>query len=232
MLARLQQGIVGVALLLVALLLVWGWRSGHWTWPLLGIGLVLLGHAAALASEFVCLRLTHGDDPAPKASWAQLARAWWGETLMAPVVFWWRQPFCSRRWLDHLPATPNGQRGVLLVHGFVCNRGLWNPWLEKLHAGRVPVVAVNLEPVFGSIDAYIPVIEAAVQKLEAATGWRYATAWGASRCTAGGPSGVTTRGCTMPSRSAHRTTAPGWRALRSAPMPNRCSGFQPGSKRW
>jgi triacylglycerol lipase len=33
-----------------------------------------------------------------------------------------------------------------------------------------PFVAVNLEPVFGSIDDYVPVIEAAVARLEQATG--------------------------------------------------------------
>jgi triacylglycerol esterase/lipase EstA (alpha/beta hydrolase family) len=59
---------------------------------------------------------------------------------------------------------------VLLVHGFVCNRGLWNPWLRELRAAQVPAIAVNLEPVFGSIDAYIPILEAAVRRLELATG--------------------------------------------------------------
>ena len=35
---------------------------------------------------------------------------------------------------DHLPAAARGRRGVLLVHGFFCNRGLWNPWLRRLRA--------------------------------------------------------------------------------------------------
>jgi hypothetical protein len=52
-----------------------------------------------------------------------------------------------------LPPLPSRRRGVVLMHGFVCNRGFWNPWLRA--AGQVmPFVAVNLEPVFGSIDAY------------------------------------------------------------------------------
>ena len=66
--------------------------------------------------------------------------------------------------------SPARRRGLLLVHGFVCNRGLWNPWLAQLHALGVPHVAVNLEPVFGRIDDYVPIIEAAVARLEEATG--------------------------------------------------------------
>jgi triacylglycerol esterase/lipase EstA (alpha/beta hydrolase family) len=88
----------------------------------------------------------------------------------APQVFCWRQPFFSHRWPDHLPPGVQGRRGVLLVHGFVCNRGLWNPWLQRLHAQGVPFIAVNLEPVFGSIDDYIGILEQAVRRLEQATG--------------------------------------------------------------
>jgi triacylglycerol lipase len=59
---------------------------------------------------------------------------------------------------------------VVLIHGFVCNRGLWTPWLEQLKAQGHCFVAVNLEPVFGSIDDYAPIIERAVQQVVAATG--------------------------------------------------------------
>jgi len=59
---------------------------------------------------------------------------------------------------------------VLLVHGYVCNRGFWNPWMRRLRAEGVPFVAINLEPVFGGIDDYTPLIEAAMQRLETATG--------------------------------------------------------------
>ena len=58
----------------------------------------------------------------------------------------------------------------MLVHGFVCNRGLWNAWWPRLQAADVPCIAVNLEPVFGPIDGYAPLIEAAVQRLTQATG--------------------------------------------------------------
>ena len=170
MLARLQKATTLGGLLLAG---VWAWlcwRAGYPGWALAGALLVVGGYALVLALEFSLLRLVHGDDPAPRATASQLLRAWWGEVRSAPTVFCWRQPFCSRRWPDSLPAGSQGRRGVLLLHGFVCNRGLWNPWLRRLRATRVAVVAINLEPVFGAIDDYVPQIEAAVRSLEAATG--------------------------------------------------------------
>jgi triacylglycerol lipase len=169
-LARLQQGITLGLLALAVLALLWAWRDGRWA---LGLGiaaLLLLGHALVLGFEFACLRLAHGDDPTPRASVRQLVSAWWHECRTAPIVFCWRQPFRSRQEPDHLPSAAAGRTGVLFVHGFVCNRGLWNPWLQALRQQGVPFVAVNLEPVFGSIDDYVPLIEQAVRRLEQATG--------------------------------------------------------------
>ena len=66
--------------------------------------------------------------------------------------------------------TPSGRRGLVLVHGFVCNRGLWNPWLPRLRAAGVPCIAVNLEPVFGSDRRLRAADRAAVQRVTQATG--------------------------------------------------------------
>ena len=170
MLARLQRF---TTLGLLAIAVLWAlvtWRAGHAAWALGGALLIVFAYALVLALEFVLLRIAHGDDPAPRATPRQLLRAWWGEVGSAPLVFCWRQPFRSQRWPDHLPADARGRRGLLLVPGFVCNRGVWNAWLEGLHARGVPCIAVNLEPVFGSIDDNAATIDAAVRRLEIATG--------------------------------------------------------------
>lgn len=170
MLARLQQF---TTLGLLALALGWGawmWDQGAPGWALGGAAVVVFGYAAVLALEFALLRAVHGSDPTPRASAGQLLAAWWGEVRSAPLVFCWRQPFRSRRWPDHLPLSASGRTGVLFVHGFVCNRGLWNPWMQELTAQGVPFVAVNLEPVFGSIDTYLAIVEDGVRRLERATG--------------------------------------------------------------
>lgn len=135
------------------------WRFG-WAWGLATLAL----HAAVLAGGFVQLRWVNR--PAP--TWGQLLRAWRGEVVASELAFSWRQPW--REWAepDHLPA--GAQVGVLLVHGFGCNRGRWNGWMKRLRAQGVAFVAPSLEPVFGSIDDYADQIEAGVRRLEAATG--------------------------------------------------------------
>lgn len=170
MLARLQRALTIGALLLATLWAVVCARAGHAGWGVAGAASIGAGYALVLALEFALLSRVQGGDPSPRASAAQLLRAWCGEVLAAPRVFCWRQPFRSQRWPDLLPAKAHGNRGVLLVHGFVCNRGLWNPWLQRLLAAGVPVVAVNLEPVFGDIEDYAALIEQAMRRLEQATG--------------------------------------------------------------
>lgn len=170
MIARLQQGITLGWVAVAALWALVCWRAGHAGWALAGALVVVLSHALVLGVEFMLLARAHGDDPAPRAGAAQLVAAWWGETRAAVRVFAWRQPFRSRRWPDHLAVGAEGRTGVLLVHGFFCNRGLWNPWLARLRAAGVPCVALDLEPAFGSIDAYAAAVEQGVARLERCTG--------------------------------------------------------------
>ena len=170
MLARLQRLTTFGLILLAIAVAHWAWRAGR---PGLAAAAVLMiagGHAVVLALEFVWMARANRADPAPAASIGHLLAAWWGEVRAAPTVFCWRQPFRSERWPDQLGADARGRRGVVLVHGFVCNRGLWDRWLAKLTGDGVPFVAVNLEPVFGSIDDYVPIVDAAVARVTQATG--------------------------------------------------------------
>jgi triacylglycerol esterase/lipase EstA (alpha/beta hydrolase family) len=167
MLARLQQ--FTTALLLLA---ATGWLLARWNRSpviaLLGCALVVLAYTLFLAIEFVALWHFNQADPVPQATPRQLLRAWWGESVTAPRVFCWRQPFRANAEPDYLPG--NGRRGVVLVHGFACNRGLWTPWLTGLRTQGHAFVAVNLEPLFGSIDNYAPAIDAAVEQVRRDTG--------------------------------------------------------------
>ena len=170
MLARLQQLLVFT---LVAASIVWAsffLIQGRPGWAIGAAALILLGYAIFLGIEFAMLNaVQEGDSVVSRPSILQLLRAWLGEVVTVPHVFFWRQPFRAEVEPDHLPYQSTVPRGLVLVHGFVCNRGLWNPWMRELRAHGVPYVAVNLEPVFGGIDAYPRIIEAAVARLEAAT---------------------------------------------------------------
>jgi len=167
MLARLQQFTTALLLGLAGLWLVFWWGSSV-PLALSGFVFLLLGYSLFLAAEFVALHSLNRRDPIGPATWGETLRAWWGETLTGPRVFCWRQPFRANAVPDYLPH--NGQRGVVLVHGFICNRGLWTPWLKQLRQRERAFVAVNLEPVFGSIDEYVAIIEQAVARVTAATG--------------------------------------------------------------
>ena len=169
---RVARALQALTLLLLAwaLLGVAGWYSGVAGWLLLAMLLLALLHLPLMALEFLLLRRVGRDDPAPAANAVELLRAWLAETSGAVRVFGWQMPWRWRRYPDHLPADAKGRRGLVLVHGFVCNRGIWNPWWPRLRAAGVPCIALNLEPVFGPIEAYVPLVEAAVQRITEATG--------------------------------------------------------------
>lgn len=171
MLARLQQFTT-----LTLLALAVGWFIAFWPsepgWAFFGAAAMVLGYAAVLAAEFLLVWHINRSDPVGQPPLSRLARAWLAEVHVAARVFGWRQPFRSQAVADQLDAAMcrPGAVGVVLVHGFFCNRGLWTPWLEALRAQRHACVAVNLEPVFGSIDEYAPIISEAVRRVTAVTG--------------------------------------------------------------
>lgn len=171
MLAWLQRGWVALLMAMAALVAVEVVNAGLPWWVAgLIVLLVLNVHAWFLAFEFALLSRVDPGETVPRPRPSALVRAWWGEVRTGLLTFCWRQPFRSRRWPDRLDSRARARRGLLLVHGFVCNRGLWNPWLERLTAADVPFIAVNLEPVIGPIERYVEAIDAAVHRLEVATG--------------------------------------------------------------
>jgi len=164
-LANLQRAITGWALLMLGLA-AYAWWDGHRWWAVALAFAVLTGHAWFLALEMVIAARVNRGDAAPPATLRQWLHAWWRETGVAPLVFGWRQPFRWRTWPDcDEPGAP-GAAPAVLIHGFVCNRGFWLPWMARLCAERIPYVTVNLEPVFGSIGAYAALVERAVQRAE------------------------------------------------------------------
>jgi len=167
-LARLQQAIVVVLLALAAAWVAWQWPRSPFV-AVIGAFAILFGHSIFLGIEFVLLKRIGGDANAPPISWGDAIRAWWHETFTTPRVFFWRQPFRWRAEPDALDPA-DGKRGIVFIHGFVCNRGFWNPWMREMRRAGHPFVAVNLEPVFGSIEDYAPIIDDAVTRVTKAGG--------------------------------------------------------------
>ena len=168
MIARLQKTTVFGYLALLALWLLWVWPSVF----LFVAGVVALGTVSAfyLGLLFLLIHYWNRTDPAPRATWFELGRAWLREARAAQRVFMWWQPFRHQSIPDHLTDINPQQRGVIFIHGFMCNRGFWMPWMRELQSQQRAFMSVNLEPIFGSIDHYPETIENAIAKVTAATG--------------------------------------------------------------
>lgn len=130
-----------------------GFAVFAWAW----LPALVMAMGVVLAASVV-QRRSRGD----AGKWHEWLIAWWREWWAYLAVFMWRQPF---RWqsvpdpLD-LPERPV----VVLVHGYVCNRGLWLPWMEELQHRGWAWRSVNLEPVFGSIDEMLEVLDPVMQE--------------------------------------------------------------------
>jgi triacylglycerol lipase len=171
MIARLQR--TTVFLLWTVSLLWFSTRAfeGQWLTAAIGALLLLNLQQLLLAVEFfVLIPLVNRGDAAPRPTFTQLLRAWWRESLTAHNVFGWQQPFRSRAHKDTLDAAVPGQRAVVLVHGFFCNRGVWNHWVPALRAAAVPHIAISMEPPFVGIDSNVAAVDDAIVRAAQATG--------------------------------------------------------------
>ena len=168
-LARLQQVLVIGAIALTLLWMLWMWSRSS-ILLVAGLALLTLGHAVILSIETVVAAIFNRADNTPQASAAEWVRAWWQEVKVAPQIFAWQQPFRWRRLPDSSTAPPTALPAVVFIHGFFCNRGFWLSWMERLQSQGFPYVSVNLEPIFGSIDDYAEIVDAAVTRATALTG--------------------------------------------------------------
>jgi triacylglycerol lipase len=170
MLARVTRLLFVAWFALLALLLAigreTGWSTGCWV----ALYALVLGHPTLLALEMVLARRVAARKAAVVARWRDMPGALLGEWVQSTLIFGWRMPWRAQSIDDHLPKTSRGLRGVVFIHGYICNRGLWNPWMKRLLKLDRAFVAVNLEPVFTSLDDYVPLVERAVRRIEAATG--------------------------------------------------------------
>jgi pimeloyl-ACP methyl ester carboxylesterase len=167
----MQQVVVAVTSGAALFWLLLFWDRSRWL-GVAGTLVIVLSYALVLALEFVVSARVSRADVLPPAKVAAWIGAWWREVLTTPQVFCWRQPF---RWralpdTDHVPDGVRSERAVVFVHGFLCNRGFWLPWMRELRTLGIPYTSVNLEPVFGSITDYISTLDGAIDRAERLTG--------------------------------------------------------------
>ena len=170
-LARIQQFL---ALLLVAASTMWLFLFWEYSVPLALTGFVcgLFSFSALLAIQCTLMATINPRGANTGATFNQWVYAWLTETVVALKVFFWWQPFRSNAIANQLPVSTHGQpqRGVVFLHGFACNRGVWTLWLRILQSRGIAFSAINLEPVFGSIDDYTSRVERAIREITQSTG--------------------------------------------------------------
>jgi triacylglycerol lipase len=146
-----KRGVNGSAIVAVVLLIALCWRLSH-----------------ALASFVVTSGLRFRDGRT--LPWGSSLAALDNELRARLVCFNWSQPFDALA----LGPDPCGRKDgvpILLVHGLVCNRGLWVTFRKRLAAaGLGPVYTVSLTPLFGSIDELVPKLETRIEAICAETG--------------------------------------------------------------
>jgi len=151
------------------------WAGGHWNaWIGVAVlALFVLGPPLVMLPSFLMLRVVPPAPGLPTAPLADLLQAWWREVVVVTRVFNWQQPWAEHQEPDFIPEAgeqPDGRRGIVFLHGYNCNRGMWNGWMKALRRRGVPFIALTQEPAFGSIDRYAPQIDAAMRLLQARTG--------------------------------------------------------------
>ncbi|MCD6674973.1 MAG: alpha/beta fold hydrolase [Burkholderiaceae bacterium] len=172
MMRRLLTALIALLAIGVVAFAVWLHRSQGWH-PLAAFGFALLlplaFDAALLGLQFVFGAWFRAQETAhERYGFATALHAWGMEIVASLRTFFWAQ---IRYASAPLPGAEHGERTpVLLVHGYVCNRGIWRPFARWLAARGHPVESVNLEPVFGTIDDYVPIVTDGVRRLRERTG--------------------------------------------------------------
>lgn len=139
-----------------------------WLAPLLALAIVLAARAILVLHHFWQSR--HFGSPVPisfQLDAAGAARLFFGELLAGLWTSSWGM---LRPRLTLLDARAACGLPVLLIHGYVCNRGYWTQLSRQLAQAGIAHDALDLEPIGAGIDDFLPQVHGAVQALRTRTG--------------------------------------------------------------
>lgn len=170
MIAWLTRSIwLGIALVFAVLLLRF---HLSWFWALVTtlFFVIALKFAITTVNFGIAAWANRADPVGFKLHASRFLYGFFEEQLATTASLFWTLPWLVLKKLP-TPKTPPADRlPVLMIHGYVCNRGYWVPAAQQLIAKGFVVDCITLEPAFGDIENYPALIEAQVQALKARTG--------------------------------------------------------------
>lgn len=173
MAARFWRSVFGGCLAIFVLFalvgrVAWGWPAGA---ALLITLAGLLALPCLVAASLIHSSVLNRGAPIVESRPLDQVHAWLTEPIDFSRAVLAMMTVPNRRPAAEQPATERPARPVLLIHGIVCNRGIWRAWFEPLRAaGFAPVRAVDLEPLFGDIDRYAADVAMELRALQRRTG--------------------------------------------------------------
>ena len=135
---------------------------------LLGLAMLLAARALVVARNFwQSRRVGSPVPPGYRLGAMGAARLFFGELR---ATLWASSWDMLRPRLHAADAVTAQGLPVLLVHGYVCNRGYWTKLSRLLARAGIAHDAVDLEPIGASIDDVVPQVEQALARLCSRTG--------------------------------------------------------------
>lgn len=171
MIARITKLLIAVQIIFAA---AFGYAIFRWTETsiavsaLWGISIVVLVRMAIVGNNFrIASRFWKRNQWTSDLGLGRVLRMFLREWAASMWSSSWTMPFGRRIWHnnDVTQALP-----VVLVHGYACNSGYWHSMRLALESAGIRHEAVDLEPIFGDIDDYLPQLHRAVNSAMAIAG--------------------------------------------------------------
>lgn len=150
-------------------------RFAGWNWPEAGFAVfafALVLRAVAIAATFL-IAAGHASPVPPEHRLGRFGRLklYFAELGAYILIYTLYQP-CESLFMgtEQPQPSPQGWLPVLLLHGYVCNRGFMLPLRRYLQAHGISAYSHNLEPVYAGMDSYADGLARRIEEIRAATG--------------------------------------------------------------